>query len=264
MNFENDISQRALDSYDIARHDAVDALRKNFNIQSIYEYGTVKAPGISDLDLMIVMNAASAKHHALRSPSDILPDHVKSIAAGGAVMVLDEKLFSTINTWDEVQVKLLWGDQIKMAIGSYSSSDIHLARAIDWIPERILRLVQMPHMESVKTSRAIGLVYSLCHSLRLVIQEFNPESSAELSGFTNRVDALRDEWFNSDPPSRNNELAECIGAGAKLAIELIPFLASKLLKTGLEDLDVEGEFRLGRTGSLEFRRDHDYGAESLA
>ena len=42
------------DYYSKARSEFIGSLKKNVNILSIYEYGKVRAPGVSDLDLIIV------------------------------------------------------------------------------------------------------------------------------------------------------------------------------------------------------------------
>jgi hypothetical protein len=256
MNFNNDVCPRDLAFYDQSRIDAVQALRNNFDLLSIYEYGSVKAPGISDLDLIIVLNQINPLQNSpALNPSDVLPPHVRDIAAGGTVMVLDADLFSTINTWDKLSTNLLWGEDIPVKPASNIQTELNLARAVDWLPERILRLNQMTHMETVNTSRAIGLVYSLCHSIKNIVREFQPDNVNDLSAFIENINSMRESWFNTEPLIREQMLSSYIAEGASASTQLIPLLAEALSDAGVTDQGIEGDFKLGSTGTLKFQTD---------
>lgn len=255
LSYIDDVSPRELRSYDLARLDAVEALRLNFDVKSIYEYGSVKSPGISDLDLIIVLDESNQSKTNPVDPSEVLPEHVKSIAAGGTVMVLNSELFATINIWDQLNTNLLWGQKLDTAPEQHNAAQLNLARSVDWLPERILRLGQMLQMEQVNTSRAIGLVYSLCHSIRNAVQQFQPENTKELVEYTDQIDFIRKSWFTTEKDARERALTKSITEGSALSSTIIPLLANGLEAQGLLDRGIEGEFHLGQTGTLAFSND---------
>lgn len=253
MKLVNDITPRAIELYGSARIEAVNALRNNFEVTAIYELGTVKVPGISDLDLMMVINAERSKPSKFSNVIDALPESVQTLLDGSTLMVVDPGLFSTIRVWDDIRTKRLWGEDLELTPPPFEPAHLSLARAIDWIPERTLRLAQMTHMESVTTSRALGLIYSLCHSLRMVIAEFDPANSEEIRAYVERVDDLRTSWFATGYSELEEKLLELTRTGFTIGHGLIGLLAGKLAAVGVVGSNTEGELSLGSSGRLIFQ-----------
>ncbi len=242
-----------MEVYDSAKVEAVKALRANFNATAIYEIGTVRFPGLSDLDLMMIVDSNTAVETNISDIADALPDSVKNVLAGSTVMVLNPDLFSTIRIWDDIRASTLWGQSLKLGPVSTDAQYLHLARAIDWIPERTLRVSQMMQMRSVKTSRAIGLIYSLCHSLRMILTEFNPTNAPEIKSYIAAVDDMRASWFQTDNQTIDQQLRDSMAAGVNIGRRLIQMLADRLSRLDVVDNGIEGELNLGNTGRLVFR-----------
>lgn len=130
--------------YEKAREEVISNFKTNSDVAAIYEYGSVQSPGISDLDLIVVT------HSDLKSsqPEDYRVTSEKfryaSRVATGTLMVVNKKDFANISFFDEINLKRLYGENILQ--NRISAADLkhrEIASVVDWLPERLTRLIRM-------------------------------------------------------------------------------------------------------------------------
>jgi len=158
--FVNHPRKIPLSVYQKAREEFIHELRKNPDILALYEYGSVSAPGISDLDLIVV-----AKQRLSRPLLRPTGPNIKRVAKG-TLMIMPEHIFSRIQLFDAVRLKKVFGKRIrseKLTTELLKSRDV--ASVIDWLPERMIRLVAMLHTNPFDVQYALRYLRSFAYSL---------------------------------------------------------------------------------------------------
>ncbi len=157
--------------YEKARQELVKKFKNNRDVAAIYEYGRVQTPGISDLDLIVVTrgNLKSSQ------PADyiITPEKFPygSQVATGTLMVISQKNFADIKLFDEVNLSKLWGEDIPLnKIGKRDLKQREVASVVDWLPERLARLVRMLKQPALDVRNSLLYLRSFCYVLERVAQ----------------------------------------------------------------------------------------------
>jgi len=167
----------SLQFYDDARRDLVKALAKIPEVCSVVEYGSVGAPGISDLDLIVGLDDAASERTARLLTTENLPENVREAIAHATLMVMPQTTLPLVRSWDDIQTSLLFGRHIQFQ--NFNMQEFAVARIVDWLPERICRLHEILMRRSFNTRRALGLLKSTLYSL---------DGVSKLTGSQNRAD----------------------------------------------------------------------------
>lgn len=159
-----------ISTYDDARKE----LSKHFmnlpEVSAIYEYGNVRAPGISDLDLIVVTK--SDLYRSKSSDFSVSGPHFSAAlkVAPSTLMVMPRDVFEHIHRFDDlIKLKLVCGEEINTVELSPEEQKIRaIASIVDWLPERIARLIAIYHKQELDAQYALRYARSFTYSLELV------------------------------------------------------------------------------------------------
>ena len=111
------------------------------SVHSIYEYGTYKNPGLSDIDLILVIDfpKKSIKHKVLK-----IKKKYKFFFEYSNIIIANKNLIKNINFFDNLNLKKIIGPRIPIKQTKEKEIKIlKLLEVIDWAPERVIRLTEI-------------------------------------------------------------------------------------------------------------------------
>ncbi|MEK7500705.1 MAG: hypothetical protein AAB642_01095 [Patescibacteria group bacterium] len=180
--------------YEKARRELIKKFENNHDVAAIYEYGRIQSPGISDLDLIVVTqsNLKSSQPADYTITTEEFP--YASRVATGTLMVVNKKDFADIQLFDEVNLKLLYGE--KIPLNRLSASDLkyrEIASVADWLPERLTRLTRMLKQPRFDIRNSLLYLRSFCYVLERVSKLTGDPYFAQM---THEVLKARSLWLN--------------------------------------------------------------------
>lgn len=230
LNFYNYPRKISLEPYRNAREELIKYFKKFENVLAIYEYGKVAAPGVSDLDIIIVFNEAGIfdQHDSNFSVE------TNALIGSGNIIYIDKLSFSKLFFIEDLQINLLYGEQIRLEYPSdIQKFYINLVSILDWIPERCSRL------QNYINNKNIDVVTCLCvlNSLLYSFDKANLFYIFDTQNFKEKLNNLRLNYFAFTNP--DFELYQLITTSIKLSNDLIDlhlsFLVSKNIFYGTSD-----------------------------
>ncbi len=162
QNLINLPKKKVLKDYDKARLEIVEKYKNVNGLVSIYEYGSVSAPGISDLDIILVFSdGMRGKKVKVANNSKFLNFFLKN----GTIIKTTEQIFKKFNYIDEFNLKKIYGKKIRLIkISKKRKKFLSLISILDWLPERLLRLAQINSSKKIKVNELLCLLYSVTYS----------------------------------------------------------------------------------------------------
>ncbi|TSC89673.1 MAG: hypothetical protein G01um10143_163 [Parcubacteria group bacterium Gr01-1014_3] len=226
-----------LSVYGKARRELVSHFRKNSDVLAFYEYGTVKAPGISDLDLILVLK--EKLKNPFRYPTG---PNIDKVAKGGLI-IMTKSVFENVQIFDQTNLKKLFGQDIK--VKQLSKKELELRSIVsvaDWLPERILRLIGMLRANPLDVQHALRYTRSFAYSL---------ENAARLTGlkdydkFLWELQELRSQW----KPLKIEQLRSLIKRGVYWGYEALSRFTEKYFS---DPQPASGELELFKNQKIVF------------
>ena len=211
--------------YENARDDIVKHYSRSDSVISIYEYGSVSAPGVSDLDIILVLKD---KVNAIESDLDFknINEDVYSLVADGIVIKMPEHVFSKIHRFDRLRFKRLFGKEIR--VEEYIDSKvINMISVVDWLPERVLRLTKVLLADEINVSNVLCVLHSFLYSIEK-INDMAGDAGSE--NVINNVRKLRSDWYDLDKPEEM--LRRCIIESIRLGYQYISMLQEYIESAG--------------------------------
>ena len=196
--------------YQRAREEIIEYYSQNSDILSIYEYGSVSSPGVSDLDIILILKDDVKTKENFFEFSNISKE-VHHLLGDGTVMKMSQENFSNINFLENnINVKKLFGKDIKLKSPDKSYQEIlDLISVIDWLPERIIRLTRIITSKNINIIDALTLLHSYSYTIKKVDKILGKDKESSKSQSTlNKIKLLRNNWHSIDNP--NIVLIECI------------------------------------------------------
>jgi hypothetical protein len=111
------------------------------SVHSVYEYGTYKNPGLSDIDLIIVIDfpKKSIKHKVLK-----IKKKYNFFFEYSNIIIANKNLIKNIKFFDNLNLKKIIGPSIPIKQTQEKDKKIlKLLEVIDWAPERVIRLTEI-------------------------------------------------------------------------------------------------------------------------
>lgn len=205
--FFNYPKQVSVGDYGSVRNQIIKFYQENSDIISIYEYGSVSAPGVSDLDLIFVL-----KDQILSNENEFDLSNISSFAhdlvADGTVIKMPLNIFQKIQYFDNLNFHKLSGKDILFDKPTESDDKfIKLASIVDWVPERILKLTRILNSEDINITNALCVLHSFGYSLKYLDNILG--ASEESRKVIEETARLRGEWHQIDHPEE--DLVKCLG-----------------------------------------------------
>ena len=199
-----------VDYYQAAREEIIQYYSQNSDVISVYEYGSVSSPGVSDLDIILVLKDKVKTQEFFFEFSNI-SEKVHHLLGDGTVMKMSQENFININFLEnKINVKKIYGKDLKLKSPDKSYQEIlDLISVIDWLPERIIRLTRIVTSKSINIIDALTLLHSYSYTIRKVddIAVIDKKSSKSQS-VLNKIKLLRNDWYSIDNPEQ--ALMDCI------------------------------------------------------
>ena len=219
--------------YVTARDSIVNYFSDDNFLESIYEYGSVSSPGISDIDIILVFKK-DPKNIFKYSFSDINKD-VYDLVANGNVIKMEKSTFASLNYIDQLNTNLLSGNHINKSILSEKFIDIReLISICDWLPERIKRVEMALSGDVINISYLLCLIHSLNYSIKKV-EQFT-EIINDFQYLEKTLTSLRSSWYKIKEPEKillevsNNSIEiglKAINLISKIIIKYIPLFKNQ-------------------------------------
>jgi len=188
----------SISHYDKAREAIAKYYADTNDVKSICEYGTVTAPGVSDLDIILVLDDDQNKDHISYDFKHLNAD-VISFVENGNVIKMPVSVYKQSKFVDFFNVKVVSGvDYNRQEPCDEYLNMLRQVSILDWLPERILRISNTLNSGKIDISNALCLLHSFGYSLKNVESILNmPDASVE---FLNVISELRSEWGQFQNP----------------------------------------------------------------
>jgi hypothetical protein len=196
--FKNYPRKVSKEFYANAREKIVKHYSSNESIVSIYEYGSVSSPGVSDLDIMLIMREDSKVSNQELDFRHIDKD-VFSLVQDGNVMKMTRDVFKNLNLLDAFHVKKIFGKDIPMVAPSDEDKDmLELISIVDWLPERILRLTRVINDKTINISNVLCILHSFLYSIKRIDKMIPQAKKSE--DLIEAIGSLRNNWHDLSNP----------------------------------------------------------------
>ena len=198
----------------------------------LYEYGTITAPGISDIDLIAVIDeqVTAPEMHDFLVGKDA-PMHVARVLDSGTIKPVNAELFSQIQILGEIKTNQIreTDDATKpTALEDADRFNVDVTNVIGWLPERILMLRSLLDQPELLIRRVLGGLGSLRHSLTTVSRVLGGKP-AETRAFSNDYDRLRTTWFENTEAKNFDSTISLIRTEITTGNLLISLVTERLL-----------------------------------
>ena len=214
ISFFNYPKRAVIGNYNDVRRAIIKFYDCNKDIISIYEYGSVSAPGVSDLDLIFVLKDEISSTEAQFNLANI-STFAQDLVADGTVIKMPLNVFQNIQYFDNLNFHKLSG--LEVSINDPTEVDdkfIKLASIIDWVPERILKLTRIINSDEINITNALCVLYSFGYSLKFLDRLLG--SSEDSRNLIIETARLRGTWHDIDNPEI--DLVECLKNAVKIGI----------------------------------------------
>ena len=241
------ITFRSYPAAGFTRHDydsTVESVAANFiekpGVLAVYQYGSVSAPGISDIDFVVVLDPAAT----------IGISQFRIAQFGGIgryltkhpALVMSREHAKRFQCWDIYKPELLAGDDcISLEFPNVLQQSLYLELALDRTfqiyPRHLLRLFLQPKPD------ARDILTSL-YSLRYVV-ELLERALIPLEGQKEVLDAvvtLRNEWFRLPRVIQDSQLDHLLRRGICVGFGLIASICGVLCREQRSECRQLGEF----------------------
>ena len=223
------------DDYEPARTYLKESSAELTGLLGLYEYGSVGAPGISDIDLIAVISDKIDPHRARHFLTGMgAPPHVIRVFDHGTIKPVSRRLFETIQIMGEIITHPIHEIEpiIPATLANSTRRNIDVANVFDWLPERILMLQSLLGQPTLSCRRVLGGLGSFRHSVLTVnrVLEYQPP---EALAFSNAYDDLRSNWFDATESQNLEATIALIRSGVSTGRILISLVTKNLLDAGL-------------------------------
>ena len=190
--YKNYPSRINLENYENACREITVQFSSIPGVHSIYQYGSISCPGLSDLDIAIVLDdVISSSTHKLVQKQN-LPNSVLSIMDYATMMIFPRSKFEQITLWDDIRLTPIHGQAINA--DTVNCRFLEVARIIDWLPERIIRLEELYRCEVIDVRKTLGTLKSCTYTLQKVTSLIGQEDNR--SKVIREFTEFRTDWFN--------------------------------------------------------------------
>ncbi len=151
----------------------ISKLLENKDIISAYEYGSYKNPGLSDIDLFLVIK--NKKNSLLKKIiNNLKKKELKFFFEYSTIMIVNESFLKNALLFDDLTLNKIYGKNIKINKYKKYSNLLFLLSILEWLPERTLRLKEnIKNFKKVNLRQHLGLLNSLKYTYLKVDKYIN-------------------------------------------------------------------------------------------
>lgn len=211
----------------------IDYLSQRLDMVSIYQIGAISVPGISDIDLIIVLDDRTSSVLDFREAQRAAAGELGLYAFSHSPFVVNCKTFRNLPTlFYAYNLRHLWGE--KLTLNEYSSKEQEFYDYVIAVEAAIAQ--SFIFMRVTQDRTVFGLRSLLCnlnaikHTISTIRRWRRPEDIGGSQVFMDQVDELRQGWFGHGP--RHD-----FGAIAGLSAEALHILGRVLDELGVVGRD---------------------------
>lgn len=146
--------------YKVCLNEICKILKKD--VHSIYEYGTYKNPGLSDIDLILVVNN---NNYNLKKKIKKIRSDFNFFFEFSNIIVANKNMIKYIKYFDNLRLNKIFGS--KLYFKEPKKKEFLLLKyleIVDWAPERLIRLIEIK--KNYADRKNFGLINSTKYTLR--------------------------------------------------------------------------------------------------
>ncbi len=230
--------------YENVRHEIQNLFSKNKSVLSIYEYGSVSSPGVSDMDLIFILNDHDLINAGLFDLHEA-SESAKKLVADGTVIKMPKNVMQNLMYVDKLFPKRILGKEIFIREPTQQEKNfIACVALIDWLPERILKLGKIYNSEKINVNNALCTLHSFCYSLKTLNKILGADDRSLL--VISKTSELRNNWYDLVKPEKGllKLLKLAIEVGHEQIFSYFQFLKQK-------EVYIKGDFITGIEVDLE-------------
>lgn len=130
------LSEMKLEDYIIAKENFVSDITQLPDVTGVYEYGTTRIPGLSDIDLIISIKDNPKDININKSLETLNLYHkYTEFLKGGTIIIVPHTFLPKLQIIDDFRLKNLYGEEITSLPIDIKNRDI--LSIMDWLPERV-------------------------------------------------------------------------------------------------------------------------------
>jgi hypothetical protein len=194
-----------IEDYQAAKALLLEHARRRPDIAACWQYGEISQPGVSDLDLIVVVNDDAGEGVSGYLRKESLPDLVREAMAHASVIVVPESAALGVFAWDDIKVTDL-GSGRPVVAPPLDEAHLRAAMLVDWAFERSYRVLRLWESGLPNTQLALGMMKShgyCVENFRVLAPHVDVPSYDALK---RDVKALRDGWLSLPADERDRRL----------------------------------------------------------
>jgi hypothetical protein len=211
----------------------VERARKLPGVSAVAQFGNVSAPGISDLDFVVVAEPDLPPESGKSLGVQQLPEFDRELMMHDPYVVPADGVRHLFDHLDVPELTPLWGSLPACARDCRADDRWRrLSILLEWLPPSQQYFASLARYRRVDVRWALPVLHSLRHPLELAA-EFLGEPLRGARAFTQGVELLRAEWFNLNTDAeRARRLADVLTQGWFVTAELCWNMDRWLLEEG--------------------------------
>lgn len=190
VQFESDVRPMSLEAYQEARHTFIRSAANALPLVSVYEFGTVSAPGVSDLDFILVVDESLLEPRRRREAlwsDDYLMDWPIVFSESQF-----EKLPYLLHTG---ALELVWGTEADVApLAGDHEAILNAAKLADFGHFLLHALIKLRAHDTVSARSCLLRLRSVAHSVWLG-QKMGLPMAVRMKRFVEDVRRVRSGWL---------------------------------------------------------------------
>lgn len=240
------------DDYTEAISRYTESILSGSDLLGIYQIGGISVPGVSDLDLIVVLKDNLENSRACDYSPATLTDKYRYLFMHSPYF-LNASTFTDIHKLFPIfEMKHIYGQQLPLAdVSTQRRESIRLSSAVDYLPYLMMNYLHTIVSRTIHTRPMLCLLHSLNHSLQLthlpLAQNDDAEEYRALTVYLREAacgkEALSQHWRKS--------FLRALVLGLELILQMIDAVDEKLRQT-----DLLGNHRLKGYACLYISRRH--------
>lgn len=202
------------------------------DVLAVYEYGTVKDPGISDIDLFMVVSDAPRPGLTDRLAPTECPEACRALLDRATIKIAADVHFRDIRLLGNFRKRLICGDDI--VFNHLTAHDAHLAEiasVMDFLPERVLSMVVLSESPVPDDEELLGMLNSLRYSVAAAHRVMG-RADAAAAAFSDALQDLRGGWYETGAVERRHRLSQLVDQARAVGRQAIVALGRFLSGAG--------------------------------
>jgi len=215
--------------YDDARKWIINFFSSINDVLAVYEYGTVSSPGLSDLDLIVVLKDNPKPNIYKQLIFDNIPEEKSTLINNNCVKFISKRHFHNIKWLGSSTYKLIYGEKIELNDIPLEYVDLlKIIFVMDFLPERVLTLLKHRDSKIKSILDVIGWLKSYLISAKLT-EDIIGKNIKEVNEFERGLKDLRKNWFHKNFSEQKEIFLYLIDKGIYSGLKIIKELSHFLI-----------------------------------